>query len=248
MLKRERQEFIIHQLHLHNKVLSTDLSAKMQVSEDTIRRDLLELAEGGRIIKVHGGAISRSFRPSLAHTDIYSLDKKQVIAQKALALIRDGMFLFSTGGTTIQELARSLPDALQATVVTGSLSAAVEYIRHPHVEVILLGDRVSRSAQLTVGADAIAQISRYRADLCFLGTNAICASDGLTDNDLEVAQVKRALIAHSRRVVSLAISEKIDTVQKIQVCPVNSIHTLVTELAPDDPLLRPYREAGIEVL
>ncbi|RYY39941.1 MAG: DeoR/GlpR transcriptional regulator [Chitinophagaceae bacterium] len=248
MLKRERQEFIIHQLHLHNKVLSTDLSAKMQVSEDTIRRDLLELADSGRIIKVHGGAISRSFRPSLTQTDIYSLEKKKVIAQKALTLIRDGMFLFSTGGTTILELARSLPESLQATVVTGSLPAAFEYIRRPHVEVIFIGDRVSRSAQLTVGPDAVAQIARYRADLCFLGTNALCATEGLTDNDLEVAQVKRALIGNARRVVSLTISEKINTVQKIQVCGAGAIHTLITELPPDDPLLRPYREAGIEVL
>lgn len=248
MLKRERQEFIIHQLHLHNKVLSADLSQKMRVSEDTIRRDLLELSDAGRIIKVHGGAISRSFRPALEATEIYSLEKKKVIAQKALALIRDGMFLFSTGGTTITELARSLPDSLQATVITGSLPAAFEYLRHPQLDVIFIGDRVSRSAQLTVGPDAVAKIRQFNADLCFLGTNALCVRQGLTDNDLEVAQVKQALIANARRVVSLTISEKINTVQKIQVCPVHAIHTIITELPPDDPLLRPYREAGIEVL
>ncbi|RYY65167.1 DeoR/GlpR family DNA-binding transcription regulator [Flaviaesturariibacter aridisoli] len=248
MLKRERQEFIIHQLHLHNKVLSTDLSVKMQVSEDTIRRDLLELAEAGRIIKVHGGAISRSFRPSLQNSEIYSLEKKKVIAQKALTLLRDGMFFFSTGGTTITELARSIPDSVQATVITGSLPAAFEYIRHPQLDVIFIGDRVSRSAQLTVGPDAIARIAQFNADLCFLGTNALSDTKGLTDNDLEVAQVKQALIANAARVVALTISEKINTVQKIQVCPLHAIHTIITELPPEDPLLRPYRDAGIEVL
>ncbi|GAA4327121.1 DeoR/GlpR family DNA-binding transcription regulator [Flaviaesturariibacter amylovorans] len=248
MLKRERQEFIIHQLHLHNKVLSTDLSQKISVSEDTIRRDLAELAEAGRIIKVHGGAISCSFRPALGNADIYSLEQKKIIAQKAINLIQDGMFVFTTGGTTIIELARCLPERLQATFITGSLPAAYEYIRHPNLEVIFIGDRVSRDAQLTVGPDAVARIGQFNADLCFLGTNALHVTQGLTDSDLEVAQVKRAMIERSARVVSLSISEKIDTVQKIQVCPLSRIHTIITELPPEAPLLEHYRKTGLEIL
>lgn len=77
MLKKERQELIIHEVNLHNKVLVGDLSQSIKVSEDTIRRDLIELSENGKLVKVHGGALSRSFRNSFKHTDIYSLEKKR---------------------------------------------------------------------------------------------------------------------------------------------------------------------------
>src|SRR5690349_20935686 len=135
MLKRERQAFILHQVNLHNKVLSLDLSQQMDVSEDTIRRDLSELATLGKIIKVHGGALSKPFHNFFEHSNIYSLPQKKVIAQKALQLIRNGMFVFTTGGTTIIELARSLPEGLQATFITGSLPAAFEYMQHPGIDV-----------------------------------------------------------------------------------------------------------------
>jgi DeoR/GlpR family transcriptional regulator of sugar metabolism len=119
MLKKERQAHILHQVNLHNRVLSADLCHSMNVSEDTIRRDLVELSEQGQIIKVHGGALSNSFNTSLQPTNVYSQDNKKTIAKKAVALIRDGMFVLTTGGTTIIELARMLPHDLKATFVTG---------------------------------------------------------------------------------------------------------------------------------
>ncbi|MBO9154278.1 DeoR/GlpR family DNA-binding transcription regulator [Chitinophaga sp. GCM10012297] len=248
MLKEERQNFILHEVNVHNKVLTTYLVEKLGVSEDTIRRDLNELAEAGRIIKVHGGALSRSFHNSFNSTDIYSLAEKKAIARKAVHLIQDGMFVFTTGGTTILEMARMLPENLRATFFTGSLPAAFEYVEHPHIDVILIGDRLSKNSRITVGGAAIAQIRQVKADLCFLGTNAIDIHAGLTDNDLDVVQIKKAMVESSSRVVSLSISEKVNTSQRLKVCDATDIDTLITELDPDDMLLKPYRAAGMEVL
>ncbi len=247
MLKEERQNVILHEVNLHNKVLTTHLVERLNVSEDTIRRDLNELADAGRIIKVHGGALSRSFHNSFNITDIYSLPEKKRIAQKAIGLIQDGMFVFTTGGTTILEMARALPPQLRATFFTGSLPAAFEYLQHPHIEVILIGDRLSKSSRITVGGGAIAQIRQVKADLCFLGTNAIDIHAGLTDNDLDVVQVKKAMVESASKVVSLAISEKINTAQRLKVCNATDIDILITELDPLDELLAPYRDAGMEV-
>ena len=86
MLKKERQAHILHRVNVHNRVLSGDLCTEMSVSEDTIRRDLNELSEQGKIIKVHGGALSKSFHSSLQPTDVYSQDKKIAIARKAARL------------------------------------------------------------------------------------------------------------------------------------------------------------------
>ena len=248
MLKRERQEFILHQINLHNKVLSTDLSQKLKISDDTIRRDLNELAETGKLLKVHGGALSKSFRNSFQHTEIYSLENKKIISKKAASLIQDGMFVLTTGGTTIVELARSLPENLQATFITGSLQAAYEYVQHPNIEVIFIGDRISRISQITVGGEAIAKIKQFNADLCFLGINAIDVTHGLTDSDWEVAQIKRTMVENSAKVIALAISEKMNTVQKIQICGLSCIDTLITELPSDNALFEDYKKMQIKVI
>ncbi len=248
MLKKERQAFILHQVNLHNKVLSVDLSQEMSVSEDTIRRDLNEMHHQEKLIKVHGGALSKSFYLSVQSTNVYALDGKKTIAMKAAKLIKDGMFVLTTGGTTIIELAKALPPELSATFITVSLSAAYEYIHHPNIEVIFIGDRISRSSQISIGAEAISKIKDIRADLCFLGTNAIDVEHGLTDNDWDVVQIKKTMIGSSQKVVSLAIAEKLNTSQRIKVCDIGEIDVLVTELEPSDKRLQPYVQAGVEVI
>lgn len=249
MLKKERQAYILHQVNLHNKVLSSLLCQEIQVSEDTIRRDLQELAEEGKIIKVHGGALSHSFHRVYYPTNgVYSQDKKKIIAQKAASLIKDGMFILTSGGTTVLELARTLPPQLKATFISGSLPAVLEYMQHPNVDVILIGDRVSKNARITVGGEAINKIKQIKADLCFLGINALHPHYGTTDNDWEVVQIKKAMVEASQKVVCLTIAEKINTVQPIHLCNLSAIDVLITELPPDDPLLKPFADAGITVL
>ncbi|WP_126971129.1 DeoR/GlpR family DNA-binding transcription regulator [Gynurincola endophyticus] len=249
MLKKERQAYILHQVNLHNKVLSSGLSQEMNVSEDTIRRDLQELAEEGKLIKVHGGALSHSFNQvSYPVTDVYSQDNKRIVAQKAASLIRDGMFVITTGGTTIIEMAKALPPQLKATFISGSIPAVLEYIQHPTIDVIVLGDKVAKNSKITVGGEAISQVRKIRADLCFLGINAIDVKDGITDSDWDVVQLKKAMIESSQKVVCLTIAEKLNTLQPIHISPIQDIDVLITELPSTDPKLKPFIDAGITVL
>ncbi len=248
MLKKERQEFILREINLHNKVLTSDICEAISVSEDTIRRDLFELAECGDIIKVHGGALSKSFHVSFQSNGVYSHDNKKMIAQKAVRLIRDGMFVLTTGGTTIIELAKALPKHLKATFFTGSLPAAMEYIHHPNIEVIFIGDRISKISKITVGGDAINKINQINADICFLGINAIDAEHGLTDNDWDVVQVKKAMIQASKKVVALTIAEKVNTRQKIKVADIAELDIMITESDPNEEIFNAYKEKGMDIL
>lgn len=249
MLKKERQAYILHQVNLHNKVLSSSLCTEINVSEDTIRRDLQELAEEGKVIKVHGGALSHSFNDvSFPVNGVYSQNQKKTIAQKAIGLINNGMFVLTSGGTTIMELARSLPPQLKATFISGSIPVILEYMHHPNIEVILIGDKISKNSKITVGSEAIAKIKQMKPDICFLGTNAIDVEHGITDNDWEVVQLKKAMIDSSKKVVCLSIAEKINTVQPIRVCGIDDIDVLITELSPGNPVLKPFVDAGIKVL
>jgi DeoR/GlpR family transcriptional regulator of sugar metabolism len=249
MLKQERQAFILHQVNLHNKVLSASLSDEMKVSEDTVRRDLQELADEGKIIKVHGGALSQSFNYAGSPVvKTYALELKKIIAQKTVSLIKDGMFILTTGGTTILEIAKMLPPQLKATFISGSVPAVLEYSQHPNIEVILIGDKVNKNSKITVGGDAIGKIRQLKADLCLMGVNSIDTGHGVTDNDWDVVQVKKAMIESSQKTVCLTISEKLNSFQPIKICGIEDINMLITELSPGDKLLEPYKSSGVEIL
>ncbi len=248
MLKKERQEFIIRQLNLHNKVLSTDLCQELNVSEDTVRRDLTELSENNKIVKVHGGALSKSFYGNNNEADIYEQSKKQIIAQKAVDLIKDDMLILTSGGTTILEVIKLLPKTLKATFCTVSLVAAEELLKHPNIDVIFIGGKISKDAKICVGGDSILKLSEMIFDLCFIGTNGIDAKHGLTDSDLEVVQVKKAMRKASKKFIVLSISEKLNSVARATICQPNEIDYLITELSPDNEQVTTYRDAGVGLL
>jgi DeoR/GlpR family transcriptional regulator of sugar metabolism len=249
MLKMERQAFILRQVNLHNRVLSADITQQIDVSDDTIRRDLQELAREGKIIKVHGGALSPSYHNGHhSKREIYAYTQKRIIAQKAASLIKNGMFILTGGGTTIIELARALPPSLHATFISGSIPALFEYSNHPNIEVIAIGDKVAKNSKITVGLEAISKIKQLKVDICFLGVNAISLENGVSDNDWDVVNIKKAMVESARRLVCLTISEKINSQQAIQVCDSKKIDTLITELPADDSLLQPFVKAGITVI
>ena len=248
MLKKERQAYIIQQINIHNKVLSSDLSVQLNVSEDTVRRDLQELDEEGKLTKVHGGALSKSFHFTIQNNNIYQHTEKKIIAQKAISLIQDGMMVLLSGGTTIRELVKNLPENLNATFITVSIPTALELLNHPNSEVIFLGNKLIKSAQMSVGAEVVQKLSEIKADLCFLGTNSIDIENGITDLEWEIIEVKKAMIKAAHKTVSLAISEKLNSVQRLKVCNVEDVDILITELPPTNDLLVPYKNKGIEVL
>jgi len=247
MLKKERQEFILHQLNLHNKILCADLSTKMGVSDDTIRRDLQELAQEDKLIKVHGGALSKSFHTAFDRKMVYNLEDKNIIAQKTAALVQSGMYILTSGGTSILEFAKSLDTNLNATFFTCSLNAAIEFAHHPSIEVVMIGDKVSKDSMLTTGASAVQTIESIQADLCILGINSLDTQFGLSENDWEVVQIKKAMIKASKKTICIGISEKLNSQQKIKVANLDEIDILITELDPNDPTLLPFKHKGLTI-
>ena len=247
MLKNERQEFILHQLNLHNKVLCADLSNKMGVSDDTVRRDLHELSQQDKLIKVHGGALSKSFHTAFDRKMVYNLEDKHIIAQKTAALVQSGMYILTSGGTSILEFAKSLDPNLNATFFTCSLNAAIEFAHHPSIEVVMIGDKVSKDSMLTTGASAVQTIESIQADLCILGINSLDTQFGLSENDWEVVQIKKAMIKASKKTICIGISEKLNSQQKIKVANLDEIDILITELDHDDPTLLPFKNKGLTI-
>ncbi len=248
MLKRERQAFILQQLNVHNKVISADLCIQLGVSEDTVRRDLQELADEGALLKVHGGALSKSFHFRLQSAPVYHESEKRNIADKASQLISDGMIVLLSGGTTIRQLVNAIPPTLNATFITISIPIALELMNHPGSEVIFIGNKLDKNTQTAIGGEVVKKLAGIRADICFLGTNSIDVKAGITDSEWEIIEMKKSMIESADHLVSMAISEKLNVSQRLQVCKIESVNTLITELDKDHPMLQPYHKAGLRVL
>jgi DeoR/GlpR family transcriptional regulator of sugar metabolism len=240
MLKEERQNFIMKQINLHNKVLSSDLCVKLNVSEDTIRRDLNDLASSAKIKKVYGGAMSKSFSHTTGIKETYAQEAKKQIAKKALTLINDGMIVLLGGGTTIIEMARLVPKDRRCTFFTVSPVVAMELIEYSDCEVILLGGSLLHDSYIVTGSMVINQLADIKVDLCFLGTNAISVENGITDSVWEVVQVKKAMIKSANKTAIVSIAEKLNSDEKMKVCNVNAINYLITDIDPAEQMLSPY--------
>lgn len=248
MLKKERHDLIMRQINLHNRVLSSDLIQLLQVSEDTIRRDLQELANQNLLFKVHGGALSKSYHSSFDDSAVYAKDRKIVIAKKAISLIKDGMVILTGGGTTILEVVKHLPENLNATFFTISPMVAIELARFPNIEVIIIGGMFSKNSQISYGGHAINQISEINIDLCLLGTSAIHPENGLTDTNWEINQLKKTIFNSSNKIAILCISEKLNITQRLKVCSLDNIDYLITELDPKSSNLEKYKFKNLKLL
>jgi DeoR/GlpR family transcriptional regulator of sugar metabolism len=218
------------------------------VSEDTVRRDLRELAAQGLVQRVHGGAMPPAPQPGdFAVRRETCTEEKAAIARAAVEVVAGARVLLLDGSTTNLELARLLPDTRVGTVLTNSPPIAVALAEHPAIDVVMIGGRLDKRAQVTVGASVVDFIRTVRADACVLGVCALHPEVGLTTDDLAEAEVKRAMVQSSGEVVALATSDKLRAASAYLVSPVREVTHLVAEPGAPDELLDPYRALGLSV-
>lgn len=245
MLTRQRQQHILDALRRDGQVVAKVLSESLGLSEDTIRRDLRELAAQGRLQRVHGGALPVApAEADFAGRQRLAPQEKVAIGRAAAAMVQPGQVVFVDGGTTAVQLARHLPPALRATVVTHSPSVAVELVEHPGVEVVLIGGRLFKHSVVAVGAAAVEAIARIHADLYFMGVTGVHAQAGLSTADIEEAAVKRALMAAAGDTVVMASSEKLGAASPYVIAPLDAATTVLVASEASRAQLAPLRKAG----
>jgi DeoR/GlpR family transcriptional regulator of sugar metabolism len=249
VLTAERHAAIVELLRQRGRVVANELSAALGVSSDTIRRDLRELDELGLVRRVHGGALPRTGdgAPFAARVG-RAPEAKASIARRAAGLIDDGQVVILDGGTTTVEVARALRPDLRATIVTTSPPVAVALSEHRGVDIAVIGGTLRRDALVTVGAETVDALRMIRADVVMLGVCGLHPELGVTANDLEEAQVKRAMIGGAAAVVALADRDKLGTAMPVLVASVDVLTALITDSEANDQSLEPYRAAAIEVL
>lgn len=248
ILPEERQRLIVARLGEDGRVVAAELAREFGTSEDTIRRDLRDLAARGVCKRVYGGAlpISPAVDP-LAKREKEAPERKAALARRAAELVGRGRLVFFDAGSTNHAVARALPRDMDITVVTNAVAIAAELASRSDVEVILIGGRVDWKEGRTVGARTLLEIQRVRPDLYFLGTCAIDANTGVAVFDQEVAEMQRLLVERSGDVVVVATNEKLGTSASFTVVPVEDVTDLVVEATAPEDALEPFRDLGVRI-
>lgn len=252
MYAEERQQAIAALVAADGRVSVTDLAIELDVTTETVRRDLSALERIGVVRRVHGGAVPASsftvLEKALGERDVAQVDLKDRIAKAALDLLppSGATVLFDAGSTTAR-LAARLPEDRWWTVITHSVPIAARLAPQPGIDLHLLPGRVRTPTQAAVGAETVQALSRLRADVVFLGTNGISAEHGLSTPDADEAATKKALVSSALRVVVLADSTKIGQERMVKFADLRDVDVLVTDQLKslDRTVLR---EAGVEVV
>lgn len=249
MLTDERRALILDRVRAQGRVLAGDLSAELDVSPDTIRRDLRELDGLGLLRRVHGGALPRhgDAAPFAARAR-RAPEAKASIARRAAEGVSDGQVVVLDAGTTTLEVARALRPELRASVITTSPPIALALAEHPGMDVTVVGGTLRRASLATVGAAAVDALRAIRADIVFLGVCGLHPEIGVTTEDIEERHVKAAMIDGAAEVVALADHDKLGTAMPMVVAPMGAVTRLVTDAEAGERALAPYRALGIDVV
>ncbi|MFC4071120.1 DeoR/GlpR family DNA-binding transcription regulator [Actinoplanes subglobosus] len=239
MLAAERRDLLLARLAAEGKVVAKDIAFELGVAEDSIRRDLREMAAAGLCQRVYGGALPVS--PAVADYATragVATSSKERVAAAAAALIRPGQTVLLDGGTTALAVTAALPRDLRATIVTHSPTVAAALVGHPAVDVFVLGGRLFKHSAVTCGAAAAEAAQGVTADLFLLGVTGVHHEAGLTTGDPDEAAMKRALAARAAETYVLASTEKIGAASPFLVLPSAAVTAVITDAPPAHPALR----------
>jgi DeoR/GlpR family transcriptional regulator of sugar metabolism len=249
MLAAQRRDLLLDRLRTDGRVVAKDLAVELGIAEDSIRRDLRELAAAGLCQRVYGGALPVS--PAVADyatRGTLARDSKSRVAAAAARLVRPGSTLLLDGGTTALAVTAALPRDLAATVVTHSPTIAAALVEHPTVEVFVLGGRLFKHSAVTCGAAAVEAAALVTADLFLVGVTGVHHEAGLTTGDPDEAAMKRTLAGRAADTWVLASSEKIGAASPFTVLAMEAVTGIITDATADAPVLEHLRSTGVSVL
>jgi DeoR family fructose operon transcriptional repressor len=251
MYAEERQSEIAQRARSQGRVDVAELAVELDVSLETVRRDLTSLERAGVLRRVHGGAIPVErirVEPALAVRAVENVSEKRRIAQAALAELGGATSVLLDAGSTTAQLAELLPVGKELLVVTNSVSIALALSPRADLTVHLIGGRVRPRTLATVDADAVESLGRLHVDVAFLGTNGVSVERGFTTADPAEAAVKRAMVAAARRAVVLADASKIGDDQFSRFASLSDVETLVVDSAVDPRVAADLEAAGPRVV
>ncbi|SEO57008.1 MULTISPECIES: DeoR/GlpR family DNA-binding transcription regulator [unclassified Luteibacter] len=229
MWHEERHSRIRDLLRTSGQVSVERIVAELGVSRETIRRDLVELAERGEIRRVHGGAVLTGDEPPIDVRHATRVREKRAIAKKVASLVESGQTIFMDAGSTMNLVAEALATRSGLTIVTNAVDVAARFATRDANEVHLLGGRFNAQIGCTQGSATVAEIARYQPHVAILSPVGIDAKAGASSFEMEEAEIARAMCANARRIVIAADHSKIGVRSRVAWCPADRVDVLVTD-------------------
>jgi len=248
---KTRRTTIAERLRAQGEASIVELAALFGTSEMTIRRDLDQLEVEGLARRARGGAISvqsRSFEPPILQRAAQSSEAKRAIGAAAAAMLRENETVFLDVGSTTHEMAKAIPADLPITAITSSLLIAMELATKPAVKTIVTGGVIRQGELSLIGPRAQLSFADLNFDAVFMGVAGVSELKGLTEYNLDDADVKRAALATGRRVIVLADESKIGRVALVTFAPLHAVDVLVTNAPASHPGIRHIREQDVDVV
>lgn len=238
MLAAQRKDHLLALLDREGRVVAKTVADDLGVSEDAIRRDLRELAEEGRLLRVYGGALPiPAAEPPVVERRELATESKERVARRAAASVRPGATIVLDAGTTTLAMARHLPSGADLTVITPSPAVALAVAEHSDARVILIGGELSRHSMVAGGALAMEAVQHLAADVFFLGATGVDPERGLTTGELDDAVTKRAIASRCTETVVVASEDKIGGAARYPVLPFDAIAAVITDPLDTNPLI-----------
>jgi DeoR/GlpR family transcriptional regulator of sugar metabolism len=245
MLAAERRDLLVARLRRDGKLVARDLAAELGVSEESLRRDLRELAAAGLCQRVYGGALPASPLLGTSHAarSEIALDSKRRVGERAAYLIAPGSVVMLDGDTTGLAVARALRPDLAAKIITWSPLVAAALVDHPTVRVFMLGGWVDKYGAATAEA-----ASRITADLYLLAATGIHEKAGLTTEDPDLAAVQRILISRAADTYALGTLDKIGNAAPYTITGVSDLAGIVTDVPSHHPTIEQLSKQGVNII
>ena len=247
-LPEERQRLILELLAREGRVVAVELAQQFCTSEDTIRRDLRELAAAGLCHRVYGGALPLSpDQASLSERMNVEPTRKQALGQALAKLLPAGQVIFVDAGSTNLATLQALPEGHALTIITNSPTLAAEVLSRDSMQLILIGGQVDKRTGAAFGARALRDVADLRPDVYLLGTCTLNVDAGIGVFGFDEAEFKRTLIAQSSRIITAATSDKLNLRAPFSVAPVQVLDDLVLETDAPAEQLAALRQAGVRI-
>ena len=250
MLAAERRDLLVARLRRDGKLVAKDLAQELGLSEDSLRRDLRDLAAAGLCQRVYGGALPAS--PAISRTQArrsaLAPESKRRVGARGAYLVSPGSTVILDGDTTGVAVAEALRADLAATIITNSPTVSAALVEHPSVEVLILGGRLHKQYGAASGAAAAEAAHGISADLYLLVVAGIHPNEGLTVSDFDEAALKRILVSRAADTYVLASLEKIGTVAPYTVTGLSEVAGIVTDAPANHPTIKQLRQQGINII
>jgi DeoR/GlpR family transcriptional regulator of sugar metabolism len=227
----------------------TEIQRKLKVSRETIRRDLVVLADGQRLRKTHGGALSlEQHEPEMTVRQVTNVEGKRAIGRLAASLVPDGASVILSSGTTVQAVAEALLVRRELTVFTNSIFNCGKLMGHNGNRIYMLGGEVQSSNGATLGRDATAMLSNYFADFAFIGAGAISPAGWLMDYTREEGELHSRMLVAARTCAVVADHGKFGRFAPIRVGNFEKATHLVTDMQPEPEIAQALSTLPLELL